>query len=79
MLVCIGATGVFALARSYGAAPPLAYVAAVAAPLGGMSQFLDLPSWLAALTIWALLPWVWWALRRTMRNSVPGHFCSDTG
>ncbi len=64
VLVCVGATGVFALARSFGAAPPLAYVAAVAAPLGGMSQYLDLPSWLAGLTIWALLPWVWWALRR---------------
>lgn len=66
LLLCVGATGVFALARSYGAVAPLAFVAGVAAPLGGMSQYLDLPSWLAGLTIWALLPWVWWALRRTM-------------
>lgn len=67
VLVCIGALGVFVLARSYGAAAPLAYVAAVAAPLGGMSQYLDVSSWLAALIIWALLPWVWSALRRVMR------------
>ena len=65
-LLCVGATGVFALARSYQVAAPFAYVAAVAAPLGGMSQYLDMPSWVAALMIWALLPWVWWALRRTM-------------
>ena len=31
-----------------------------------MTQYLDLPSWMAGLMIWALLPWVWWALRRTM-------------
>jgi hypothetical protein len=65
-LLCVGALGVFALARSYGARAPLAFVAAVAAPFGGMTQYLDLPSWVAALMIWALLPWVWWALRRTM-------------
>ena len=65
-LACVGALGVFALARSYGAAAPLAYVAAVAAPLGGMTQYLDLASWVAGLMIWALLPWVWWALRRLM-------------
>ena len=34
--------------------------------MGGMTQYLDLPSWVAAEMIWALLPWVWWALRRTM-------------
>jgi hypothetical protein len=65
-LACVGATGVFALARSYRVPAPLAYVAAVAAPLGGMSQYLDLATWVAGLMIWALLPWVWWALRRTM-------------
>ncbi len=60
-----GALGVFRLARSYGAASPAAYVAAVAAPMGGMTQYLDLPSWWAAQLIWALVPWVWWAVRRT--------------
>lgn len=73
-LAVTGALGVFALARSYRVGRPAAYVAAVAVPLGGMTRYLDLPSWAAALMIWALLPWVWWALRRTMlagRNPLP--------
>ena len=61
-----GSLGVFRLARSYGAAAPAAYVAAVAAPMGGMTQYLDLPSWWAGQLIWALTPWVWWAVRRTV-------------
>lgn len=65
-LVGSGALGVFAVARSYGAPPPAAYVAGVAAPMGGMTAYLDLPSWAAGLMIWALFPWVWWALRRTL-------------
>jgi hypothetical protein len=66
VLLSAGALGVFVLARSYQASAPLAYAAAVAAPLGGMTQYLDLPSWVAQLMVWALLPWVWWALRRLM-------------
>jgi hypothetical protein len=65
-LAVAGALGVHVLARSYGAAHTAAYVAAVAVPLGGMTQFLDLPSWAAGLMIWALVPWAWWAIRRTM-------------
>lgn len=65
-LMLTGALGVFALARSYDVPGPGAYVAAVAAPMGGMTQYLDLGSWAAALVIWALLPWVWFAIRRTM-------------
>lgn len=65
-LACVGALGVFALARSYDVPAPLAYLAGVAAPMGGMTQYLDLPSWVAGLMIWALFPWVWWACRRTM-------------
>ncbi len=62
----LGALGVHVLVRSYGAPHAAAYVAAVAVPLGGMTQYLDLPSWAAGLMIWALLPWAWWATRRTM-------------
>jgi hypothetical protein len=67
-LACAGALGVFRLVRSYDVPAPAAYAAAVAVPMGGMTQYLDLPSWAAGLMIWALLPWVWWALRRTMRS-----------
>jgi hypothetical protein len=65
-LCLVGSMGTFRLVRSYDVPPAAAYVAAVAVPMGGMTQYLDLPSWVAAETIWALLPWVWWALRRTM-------------
>ena len=69
VLLCVGVLGTFALARSYGAAAPLAFVAAVAVAGGGMTQYLDLASWTAGLMIWALVPWVWWALRRTMSGA----------
>lgn len=68
-LILTGALGVFALVRSYQAPSAAAYIAAVAAPMGGMTQYLELPSWAAGLMIWALLPWVWWAIRRTMLGS----------
>ncbi len=41
-LVGVGVLGVFLLARSYDATAPLAFVAAVAVPFGGMTQYLDL-------------------------------------
>lgn len=68
VLVCLGALGMFLLARSYAVPAPLAYLAAVAAPAGGMTRYLDMPSWAAGLTIWALFPWVWWSLRRVTRS-----------
>jgi len=65
-LVAVGVVGVYLLVRSYDAPPPAAYTAGVLVPMGGMTQYLDLPSWAAGLMIWALFPWVWWGLRRTM-------------
>lgn len=70
-LALAGALGTFAVVRSYGAPAPAAYVAGVAVPTGGMTQYLDLPSWAAGLMIWAIFPWVWVALRRTMRGGNP--------
>ena len=55
-LAAIAALGVFRLVRSYDAPPAAAYVAAVAVPMGGMTQYLDLPSWVAAEMIWATPP-----------------------
>jgi hypothetical protein len=65
-LAVVAVLGVFCLVRSYDAPPAAAYVAAVLAPMGGMTQYLDLPSWAAGEMIWALFPWAWWGLRRTM-------------
>lgn len=66
LLALVGVWGVYALVRSYAAPPAAAYVASVVVPLGGMTQYLDLPSWAAGLMIWALLPWAWWGLRKVM-------------
>src|SRR3954468_16928134 len=68
VLLVAGVLGVYLLAGSSDAPPAAAYVAGVLAPMGGMTQFLDLPSWAAGAMIWALFPWVWWGLRRTMRS-----------
>ena len=65
-LAVLAVLGVYLLVRSYEAPPAAAYVAGVLVPMGGMTQYLDLPSWVAAEMIWALFPWVWWGLRRTM-------------
>jgi len=65
-LAVTAALGTFRLVRSYDAPPLAAYVAAVAVPMGGMTQYLDLPSWVAGEMIWALFPWVWWAVRRSL-------------
>jgi hypothetical protein len=65
-LAVLGVLGVYLLVRSYDAPPAAAYIAAVLVPMGGMTQYLDLPSWVAGEMIWALFPWVWWGLRRTM-------------
>ena len=66
VFVAVAGVGVFLLARSYGVHPAAAYVAGVAVPLGGQTQYLDLPSWMNGQMVWALLPWAWWAMRRTM-------------
>ncbi len=65
-LAVTAALGVFRVVRSYDAPPAAAYVAAVVVPLGGMTQYVDLPAWVAGEMIWAIFPWVWWAVRRTL-------------
>jgi hypothetical protein len=59
-------TGGYVLARSYGAGPRAAYLAGIVLPLGGETQYLDGPTWVTGLLVWSLLPWAWWAIRRTM-------------
>jgi hypothetical protein len=59
------ALGVHLLARSYGARPEWAAVGGVLAPTAGFVVYMDSASWVTGLMTWALLPSVWWALRRT--------------
>ncbi len=68
------ALGTFLLARTYRLHPAAAYVAGLAVTGGGVTQYLDSPSWMTGLLVWALLPWAWWGIRRTMldrRNPFP--------
>ena len=63
-LLVAGSLGTYALARSYRASPPAAYVAGVASGLGGATLYLESPSWVTGQMTWALLPLFWWQLRR---------------
>jgi hypothetical protein len=63
-LLATGSLGTYALARSYRATPPAAYVAGVASALGGATLYLESPSWVTGQMVWALLPLFWWQLRR---------------
>ncbi|MEO6411799.1 MAG: hypothetical protein ABIO48_04365 [Pedococcus sp.] len=74
LMFVTAATGGYVLARSYGTQRRAAYLVGIALPLGGETQYLDSPTWVTGLLVWSLLPWAWWAIRRTMlhrRNPVP--------
>ncbi len=66
VFLVIGAGGVFALARSFGADPRWSAAAGVAAPLAGFTMYMDAAAWVTGLFIWALLPWFWVTLRRAV-------------
>lgn len=68
ILLMVAGTGVYLLARSYAARPPLAYVAGFAITLNGFTMYFDAPSWVTGLLVWALLPYFWLALRRFTRQ-----------
>jgi hypothetical protein len=67
----LGVVGCYLLARSYGVRPGLAAVAAVAVPLCGFTLSADAPRWVAGQLVTALLPWAWWATRRTVAGANP--------
>ena len=62
----VGAGGVYALSRSFGAHARWAAVVGTAAPLAGFTFYMDSTAWVTGLFIWALLPWFWVALRRAV-------------
>lgn len=71
LIVTISVTGCFFLARTYGARPGLAAVAAVAVPLCGFTLTNDAPRWVAGQLVAALLPWAWCTARRTLAGAHP--------
>jgi len=62
------AGGVYLLSRSFGASAPWAAVAGVLVPLGGFTVYMDAASWATGLFNAAVLPWVWWGLRRSVES-----------
>ncbi|MFT4185955.1 MAG: hypothetical protein QM613_01825 [Micrococcaceae bacterium] len=64
--MCLGATGIFMVAKSYKANNFWAMLVGVAGPIAGFTLFRDVTSWVTNLMIWAILPWIWWATRRFM-------------
>lgn len=74
VLMVLLALGTYLLTRTYGAAGPWAAVAGVAVTLTGFTTYFDGSSWVTGLMVFALLPWAWWGLRRTVmdrRNPAP--------
>ncbi|WP_327006788.1 YfhO family protein [Dactylosporangium sp. NBC_01737] len=62
------ATGVYLLAREYGAGRSAAAVAAVALPFSGYTLFWDAHAWVTNLIAFGLTVHTWWTLRRYARG-----------
>ena len=71
VVAVLGSLGGFLLCLGYGVRREIAFVVSVALPLGGVTQYLDLATWSTGLLVWALVPWAWWAIRRTLRGRNP--------
>lgn len=66
-LVILG-TGIFLLAREYGARRGAAAAVAVAMPFAGYTLYYDAASWTTGLIGFSLLPHLWWTARRFARG-----------
>lgn len=63
ILIVLASVGVYLLARTY-VPPPWAVVAGLLVPLNGVTTYIDAPSWTVILFSLAVLPYLWWSLRR---------------
>lgn len=70
ILLLITTSGVYLLARGYGASRWMAAVAGTALSLSGWAIFMDGAAWINGTAIMAFAPWAWWALRRCIRPAV---------
>lgn len=64
VLAALMASGVYALARNYGARAWPAAATAVAICATGYTMYFDLQTWVNGLLIGAIVPWFWVAVRR---------------
>lgn len=71
VFLLVAAGGIYAVARDYGIRPQWAFVAGTAAPMSGFTMYMDAPSWVTNLIVWALLPWAWLGVRRYVRGRSP--------
>lgn len=71
VFLLVGALGAYVVTRSLGVSQPFAALAGVAAPLGGFTLYMDAPSWVTNLMVWAFFPWCWWGLRRLAAGYSP--------
>jgi len=82
----VAAGGIYLLARSYRASAMWSAIGAFLTPLAGFTTYIDAASWVTSLFVWALLPWAWWGLRRTLLQGgnplvpfVAGYFLVTVG
>lgn len=68
LFLVIGGTGVYAVARSFGARPGWAFVAGLAAPLAGFTLYMDATSWVTNEMVWAFSAWTIWAIREYLHR-----------
>lgn len=68
LFLAVASLGCYLLARSFGARPQWAAIAAIGIPLNGVTVYLDSASWANGLMSWSLIPVTWWAIRRTVRD-----------
>jgi hypothetical protein len=66
LFLLLGAIGVYALARNFGALRPWSALVAVAAPLAGFTLYMDAASWVNGLMAWSFLPLTWALARRAV-------------
>ncbi|RJT78265.1 hypothetical protein D6T63_12075 [Arthrobacter cheniae] len=71
VFLVILALGVFNVCRTYRATPEWSAVAGVATTLTGFTTYMDGPSWVTGLMVFALLPWCWWGLKRLADGGNP--------
>ncbi|ORL96389.1 YfhO family protein [Prescottella equi] len=64
------AVGVYVLARQYGAARSMAFVAGFAMPFAGYTLYFDASTWVSGLIAFAWIPHVWWSTRASAMGRV---------
>lgn len=71
VFLVLAGVGTHVLVRSYGVRHAYAFTAGVTAPFAGFTFYMDAPSWVTGLIVWALVPWAWWAMRRAVAGANP--------